>query len=131
MVLLFLVSIVGLLLLRHLRALTHGTGFTTTVALLVRIGVVRHTILHWGVMEWFLGWTLVHIRLLLLVLRELLWRIEIPLNSWFLVPLLEFLLGSDAGACVASCGLALNYLFPLFHLPTLVLNQNGPIHQCL
>jgi hypothetical protein len=55
------------------------------------------------------------------------------LTSWFLVPLLELLLGSVTGRVllVATCGLALNSPFLLFHLPTLVLDHNGPIHQYL
>jgi hypothetical protein len=129
---LFMVSVAGLLLVQLLRALTCiVTGFSIVVALLAWRGGVGHTILHWEVDEWFVGWTLVHILLLLLVLRDLLRRNEIPLTSWFLVPLLKFLLGSVVGACVATCGLALNSPFLLFHLPTLVLNHNGPIHQCL
>ena len=127
-----MVFIAGLLLVRLLWTLTHiMTGLTIAVALLAWRESVGHTILHWGVDEWFLGWTLVHILLLLLVLRELFRRIIIPLTSWFLVPLLKFLLGSVARACGATYRLALNSPFLLFYFPTLVLNQNGPIHQSL
>ena len=94
-----MVSIVGLLLIQLLWTLTRIViGFTTAVALLAWRESVGHTILHWRVDEGFLGWTLVHILLLLLVLR----RIKIPLTSWFLVPLLKFLLGSVARACVTT-----------------------------
>ena len=83
-------------------------------------------------------WSLSLIPLLLLTLRPLLlltWRlsmrlVEMSLTRRFQVPLLEFLRGSISRAAIPTYSLALHSSFLRFHLLTLGLNHNGPIHQC-
>ena len=76
-----MVSVAGLLLVRLLWTLTCIViGFTTAVALLAWRESVGHTILHWRVDEGFLGWTLVHILLLLLVLEGVVEEDQNPID---------------------------------------------------
>ena len=55
----------------------------------------------------------------------------IPLIRWSLVPLLEALLRVGAQTSIASRGLSLKPPLLGLHLFTLIINDNGAIHQRL
>ena len=111
------------------------TFFTTTKAL---AGGAKGTSLHGSVVRRSLSWCLLTtlllrtlISILLLVLVALRILTMIPLTGWSLKPLLEALLRVGAWTSITSRGLSLKPPLLGLHFFTLIVNNNGVIHQCL